>query len=43
MPLRSLLHPFQLLCTGTLKQIQEMHGFRFEVQVRTGRPAAGVP
>ena len=43
MPLRRLLHPFQLLCTGTLKQIQEMHGFRFKVQVRTGRPAARVP
>ena len=41
--MRRPLQRFRLLCTGTLKQIQEMHGFRFEVQVRTGRPAAGVP
>ena len=41
--MRRLLHRFQLLCTGTLKQIQEMQGFRFEVQVKTGRAAARVP
>ena len=42
MPLRRLLNRFQLLCTGTLEHIQEMQGFRFAVQVRTGRPAARV-
>lgn len=42
MPLRRLLNRFQLLCTGTLEHIQEMQGFRFALQVRTGRPAACV-
>ena len=43
MPLRRLLHRFQLICTGSFEPIQEMQGFRFEMQVRTSRPAACVP
>ncbi len=43
MPLRRLLYRMQLICAGTLEHIKEMQEFRFEVQVRTGRPAARVP
>ena len=43
MPLRRLLHRFQLICTGSFEPIQEMQGVRFEMQVRASRPAACVP
>ena len=40
--MRGLLHRFQLLCAGALKHVQEMEGFCFEVEMRTGRPPARV-
>jgi len=42
-PLGRLFHRFQLICTRTLKRIEKMQRFCFEVQMRTGRPTTGIP